>query len=333
MRLAELQGRSVAVWGLGQEGRAAWRVLRGRWPEQPFIVIGRDAERQAVLEADDPLVSWRDESEECLWHGIDVAIKSPGVPGTHPQIVRGRESGVEMTSGTALWFAEGLPGIKIVVTGTKGKSTTSSLIAHLLRARGLAVGLVGNVGVPLLDVIAPQLAPAVWVIELSSYQTADAGSADVAAVLNLYPEHLDWHGDVERYYADKLRVVTHGNPRCVVLNHADEHLRALGEARRGVRWFGDPESWHEVDGQLRMGRAGAVEVAGFPLPGRHNLHNLAAALTSVEAAGFDPRPQLGSLARFQALPHRLQTLGERDGVRFVNDSISTTPHASSASQP
>lgn len=330
MRLADLEGRSVAIWGLGREGHAAWRVLRQRWPGQPFVVVGRESERAAVEASSDARVHWRDESDEHVWRGVDVVIKSPGISALNPQLARCREQGVAVTSGTALWFAESLPGLKVIVTGTKGKSTTCSLIAHLLRARGLAVGLVGNVGVPLLDVVAPALVPAVWVIELSSYQTGDAGVADVAMVLNLFPEHLDWHGDVERYFADKLSVAAQGRAGTVILNARDERLHAFGAVRADVRWFDQSPSWREEGGRLMRGARAFDEACSFALPGRHNLSNLAAALTAIEALGFDPRPQLGSLASFRGLPHRLQLLGERDGVSFVNDSISTTPHASVA---
>lgn len=330
MRLIELEHRSTAIWGLGREGLAVWRAVRARWPDKPLVIVGRAADRAAVLESGDAQASWRDQDAADCWRGLDIVVKSPGISPYAAPAQRCRDAGVAITSGTALWFAERLPGLKICVTGTKGKSTTSSLIAHLLRARGLAVGLVGNIGVPLLDVLAPPLMPAAWVIELSSYQTRDAWLPDVAVVLNLFPEHLDWHGSEQRYFEDKLALVTEAQAGSVVLGHADPRLRALGASTERVRWFGRADGWHLRGGELWRADEVWPEAASLKLPGAHNALNLGAAMTAIEALGWDARAQKPSLASFRGLPHRLQPLGERGSIRYVNDSISTTPHASIA---
>lgn len=342
MRLSALEGRRVALWGLGREGRAAWRAIRARFPELPLTVFCPPAEHGEAAALGDALLTLRGEPAGGDLAAFDVVIKSPGISAYHPAALAAAARGTLITSGTALWFGEGLPGLKVCVTGTKGKSSTTALIAHLLRARGLAVGLAGNIGLPLLELIDPPLPPAVWAIELSSYQTGDAERPDVAVVLNLSPEHLDWHGSEQQYFADKLALVTQAEPGTVVLNWEDARLRALGEGGGGleqrggprpalrVRWFGREDGWHLRDGDVYRGERRVLAASDVPLPGEHNRRNLCAALTAIEALGFASLPLAPLVAGFRGLPHRLQSLGVVDGIEVVDDSISTTPLASIA---
>ena len=153
----------------------------------------------------------------------------------------------------------------------------------------------------------------------------------LAVVLNIFPEHLDWHGSHQRYVEDKLKLVTHAGPRIAVLNAADPILAALElPAGIDVRWFGDARGWHLRGDVLHRGDEAVMDTLGLPLPGRHNRGNLAAVLTAIEALGLDARALARAAFDFRPLPHRLQTLGERGGVTYVNDSISTTPHATLA---
>jgi UDP-N-acetylmuramoylalanine--D-glutamate ligase len=185
---------------------------------------------------------------------------------------------------------------------------------------------------PLLELLDAD--PAYWAIELSSYQTGDVAASgarpDVAVGLNLFPEHLDWHGSHERYVADKLRLFTEARPRVAVLNARDPILSALALPGSQVRWFDREDGWHLRGDALHRGDAFVMDTAGLPLPGRHNRINLCAALAAIEALGLDAAPLARHAASFRPLPHRLQSLGVRDGLEWVNDSISTTPHASLA---
>ncbi len=330
VRLSALEGRRVALWGLGREGRAAWRAIRARWPDQPLTVFCPPAEHAEAAALHDPQLHIAGEPDAEALAGFEVVIKSPGISAYREPLLAARDRGTVITSGTALWFAAQLPGRKLCVTGTKGKSSTTALIAHLLRSAGMRVGLAGNIGLPLLELIDPPQLPDVWAIELSSYQTGDAVAPDVAVLLNLYPEHLDWHGSVERYYADKLALVTAAAPRCVVLNHADARLRELGDALANVTWFAREDGWHLRDGDVFDADERIFEGARLALAGQHNRLNLCAALAAIDALGEDARPMAAAAASFQGLPHRLHRLGQRDGVEFVDDSISTTPEASLA---
>jgi UDP-N-acetylmuramoyl-L-alanine---L-glutamate ligase len=330
MHISALEGRNVALWGFGREGRAALRALRRRYPGQRFTVLCPVEEAADVAALADPLVEIDSSADAQRIAAFDVVVRSPGISPLSPLSRAAAERGATFTSGTALWFAESLPGLKLCVTGTKGKSTTTSMIAHLLRRRGLAVGLAGNIGLPLIELIDPPMPPAVWAIELSSYQTTEAGRADVALVLNLFPEHLDWHGDAERYFSDKLALIERSTPRRVVLDATDDRLRAFGETRSDVLWFNRADGWHQRGDWIWRGDEQVFDATRMTLPGRHNRGNLCAALAAIEALGFDARPLAAHAESFHALPHRLQSLGLRDGIEYVDDSISTTPHASLA---
>jgi UDP-N-acetylmuramoylalanine--D-glutamate ligase len=264
-------------------------------------------------------------------------VKSPGISPYKPEAVAAVAAGTRFIGGTALWFGERagadavVPG-SVCVTGTKGKSTTTALLAHLLRAGGKRTALAGNIGLPLLELLDGDAA--YWAIELSSYQTGDVAASDahpqVAVALNLFPEHLDWHGSHARYVQDKLRLLTEARPRVAVLNAADPILAALVLPHSDVRWFNRADGWHLRGDALHRGDAFVMDTAALPLPGRHNRGNLCAVLAAIEALGLDAIALAPHAASFQPLPHRLQWLGERDGIGWVNDSISTTPHASLA---
>lgn len=330
MRLSALEGRRVALWGLGREGRAAWRAIRARWPELPLTVFCPPAEHAEAAALGDPQLRIAGQPDGAALAEFEVVIKSPGISAYAEPLLTARARGTQFSSGTALWFAAQLPGRKLCITGTKGKSSTTALVAHLLRSAGLRVGLAGNIGLPLLELADPPQPPDVWAIELSSYQTGDAVAPDVAVVLNLYPEHLDWHGSLERYYADKLALVTRASPRRIVLNHADARLRELGETLQGVLWFGREDGWHLRDGDVFHAGERVFPGDRLALAGQHNRLNLCAALAAIEALGEDARALAAAAASFQGLPHRLHRLGEQGGVDFVDDSISTTPEASLA---
>ena len=201
-----------------------------------------------------------------------------------------------------------------------------------MRAGGLRTALAGNIGLPLLELL-DEHADA-WAIELSSYQTRDVAASGarprIAIVTNLHPEHLDWHGSEARYIADKLALVTEARPHIAVLNAADRRLAALSLPDSEIHWYGDARGWHLRDDALYRADALVMDTTPLPLPGWHNRSNLCAVLTALEAFGLDAAALAAHAATFQPLPNRLQPIGMRDGILYVNDSISTTPMATLA---
>ena len=337
MKIADFSGQHVALWGWGREGRAAHAALRARLPDQALTLFCSEAEAVDAGSSNDPLLAIEHDATGERLGAFDVVVKSPGISPNKPEALEAGSRGTRFMGGTALWFGEradvdGDITNAICVTGTKGKSTTSSLLAHLLRAAGLRTALVGNIGLPLLELL-DQEADA-WAIELSSYQTRDVAASGVrpriAIVTNLHPEHLDWHGSEARYIEDKLALVTEAKPHVAVLNAADSLLAALVLPDSEIRWYGDARGWHLRGDALYRGDTLVMDTASLPLPGWHNRSNLCAVLTALDAFGLDAAALAPHAATFQPLPNRLQPLGERDGILYVNDSISTTPMATLA---
>lgn len=345
VHLSELRGRRVAVWGTGQEGVAAVNAIAEVGPAELVTVMDRETfsanpwtgrlAEVAPLHTGPPALD--------ILLGVDVVVRSPGIGETHPWVVELRRRGIPITGGTALWMADHAA-TTIGVTGSKGKSTTTTLIGHLLAAvdRPNVVG--GNIGTPVLD-----LPPAdLYVLELSMYQCADlTRSPRVAALTSLVPEHLDWAGSEEAYYRHKLNIVAHG-PEAVVFNARDQRLTAELAARAGLPLHpaGERADFHldafhldafhvaeRPDGSrwVHLGDQPLFPRTALPLVGRHNEGNLCVALGALRAVGVDCVAEHERLARAAAtvpvLEHRLTPIPDPSGITFVDDSLSTIPQS------
>ena len=316
------QLKRLAIYGYGQEGQSLHRWLNRHYPKLIIDILN-----------DSPLTV-----AGCqVYSGADLAgrlldykliFKSPGISPYQAAIQTAITHGVLFSSATNLWFASTKVALCIAITGTKGKSTTSSLLTHILRAAGRDVVLAGNIGHPLLD--QPENPKAIWVLELSSYQLWDfAASPDMLVLLNLFPEHLDWHGSKARYYQDKLHIFTYPDVTSLRFGSAEDCLlRRLYPVKLDY-YFNHTQALHVKDRVLYQADQ-ALDCSGFQLRGEHNLKNLAAALTIAKQLGIAPQQACQSLDDFSPLAHRLAYLGRRQGVDFVDDSISTTPQSALA---
>jgi UDP-N-acetylmuramoylalanine--D-glutamate ligase len=335
VRLADLRDKSVAVWGTGREGRAAVIAIAAHGPSRllavddsaNFLSVPWEGELAALA----PLAGG-DHAFGALV-AADVVVRSPGVPQTHPWMAELRARGVTITGGSALWMADHADRT-VGVTGSKGKSTTSALISHLLAAAGRANVFGGNIGVPLLDLPVAEL----YVLELSSYQCSDlTDSPRVAVVTALFPEHLDAHGGEREYYRDKLNLLAYG-PELIVVNGADERLMAeLSNARDAQGWGPvavgtedsrfriEPDNWVYAS-DTRLFRRDTLR-----LRGKHNGRNLCVALAVLDGMGVDVVDQRSVLehavAAFEGLPHRLAEIEDPSGLTFVDDTLSTSPYS------
>ncbi|MGK5741657.1 UDP-N-acetylmuramoyl-L-alanine--D-glutamate ligase [Micromonospora sp. URMC 103] len=332
MRLSDLRGRTVAVWGTGREGRAAVTAIAAHGPAG--LVAVDDSANFLSLPWDGPLAEAAPlvtgEEGFARLAAADVVVRSPGVPQTHPWLVELRRRGATVTQGTALWMADHADRT-VGVTGSKGKSTTSSLISHLLNAVDRPNVFGGNIGVPLLDLPEAEL----YVLELSSYQCSDlTDSPRVAVVTALFPEHLDAHGGEAEYYRDKLNLLAYG-PRTVVVNGHDPRLALELGDRAAVR-AGLPDTAHVATGPdgapwFHLGDQPLFPRAVLPLVGRHNEGNLCVALAVLDALGVDVVARKDTLALavagFQGLAHRLTEITDPSGLTFVDDTLATSPYA------
>lgn len=336
MRLRDLQNGLTVLLGFGREGRSLESALLKRYPASRVQVV-------CDRPPDSPPRAWPlhcgDPAD--LPETPDRVLRSPGFPVDHLQLVRWRAAGIPVTCISSLWFAEHPDARVVAVTGSKGKSTTASLIAHLLSATGARVALAGNIGVPLLDL--PERPYDWYVLELSSYQLADlVGHATIGVITRLFPEHQDWHGGAQAYFRAKLRVLDllAGNP--VLINAADPvlldavagyanvhaNVHAVNAANgSGAAFRVEP---HSSGTGVWRGAELLVPAGTSPLPGRHNLDNLALALAVVESVAGSCTRALDSLPAFHPLPHRLQPIPGPGAGGWINDSISTTPFATLA---
>ncbi|HEX4691818.1 MAG TPA: UDP-N-acetylmuramoyl-L-alanine--D-glutamate ligase [Solirubrobacteraceae bacterium] len=329
MKFSELDGAAVGAWGAGREIRSLRAAFDRHLPTARLAVIVTD---QPVPQAErGGFPGTRFATDAGALAACDVVVRSPGVSIYRDELRALLAQGIPVTTSTSLWLAEdGGRGV-IAVTGTKGKSTTATLTAHLLGAAGRSVQLAGNVGVPAIELLDRPAAEHV-VLELSSYQIADLATGPrVAVFTNLYREHVDWHRGEAGYRRDKLRLASLPGVELVVANAADPGLAELRDsAGEQLRTFGDASGYHVDERALRRGDAVVAEIAALPFPGRHNALNLCAALATLEAVGVPAPPLPQALEGFRMLPHRLETVTLDDGVAWVNDSISTTPESALA---
>jgi UDP-N-acetylmuramoylalanine--D-glutamate ligase len=303
---SDLAGARVGVWGLGRDGHASLRKLRTLGVE-PVLVDDQPSGPPVLATGEDGLAAL----ERC-----DVVIKTPGLSRYRPEVARLSWLGIPVVGGLGLWLAEADLRRVLCVTGTKGKSTTSSVAGHLLSGLGYRTMVGGNIGAAPYD---PDNAGDFdyWVIEVSSYQATDLPcSPPVVAVTSLHPDHLDWHGGVEQYYRDKLSACSQPGAELTVANGDSdllrEHAALLGPR---VEWVSE----HDEPG------ADWMEPLG--LPGRHNRRNALIARRCLVALGVpgaadDARLRTAAVG-YQMLPSRLTPVGTAGGVTFIDDSLST----------
>ena len=341
-------GKTVAVFGLARTGLAAARALMAGgakvalWDDRP---AGRDAAVAEGFELTD--------LTQADWADFAALMLSPGVPLTHPKphwtVEKAKAEGVEILGDIELFArtVNAAPEHKrpkiIAITGTNGKSTTTALIGHICAEAGRDVRIGGNIGTGVLS-LDDMHGGAVYVLELSSYQLDLTSSLkpDVAVILNISPDHLERHGDMEGYVAAKRRILANqGKGDTAVIGVDDEWCaRICTEITAANRRTIVPISAHKAMGRgvyaldgLLYDASGerAVEVGDLKrarsLPGRHNWQNAAAAYAAARGIGIDAGQVGRALMTFPGLAHRMETVGTIGKVRFVNDSKATNADA------
>ncbi|OGJ60287.1 UDP-N-acetylmuramoylalanine--D-glutamate ligase [Candidatus Peribacteria bacterium RIFCSPHIGHO2_01_FULL_51_9] len=297
MHIKELNGKKVCILGYGREGKAMEQALK-KFAPQASITIRDEKEDADYLRSLDQ---------------FDVIIRSPGIP-PKPEF---EEVAERITNATNIFF-HSIPSETVVigVTGSKGKSTTSSLIHSIIRDGGREALLVGNIGDPAmthLDNITPQT---IIVMELSSFQLLHARkSPHIAVITSFFPEHLDYHSNVERYQDAKKNITRFqqkGDFVFCAISSPEGRIIAHESA-------GTIVEYSEEDAPVSL-----VETH---LIGDHNLRNIAGAWKVAELLGIPKKVAIEAIRMFKGLPHRLELFGKHHGIEWVNDSISTNPHA------
>jgi UDP-N-acetylmuramoylalanine--D-glutamate ligase len=267
--------------------------------------------------------------------GADLLFISPGVPEANPVRESALAASVPVCSMTTLFF-DLCPGVIVGITGSSGKTTTTELIGHILRTARCDVVVGGNTGEPMLELLPHVGRDTLVVIELSSFQLSLLRrSPHIAVVTNISPNHLDRHGAMDDYIAAKRHIVFHqGSADFAVLNSGDVESPGFASATAAAtRWFGNSirhadgaEIREQAVGLCRQGRfVPVIPVKHVPLLGAHNLENILAALATTALLGVEPEAMAEAIRTFRPPAHRLQTVAEHGGVRFVDDSIATSP--------
>jgi UDP-N-acetylmuramoyl-L-alanine---L-glutamate ligase len=334
MKFQDLQEKNIIIWGAGRDGLSALGCLQKIFPEKMITIFTDEKVPEGLIaklqKTGDVIFVSGNQVMETL-SASEVVIKSPGVSLYREDIKRAEKKGVQFLSTTNLWFGEIGDKDVIATTGTKGKSTTASIIYHCLRKKGVSVELVGNIGKPLLDYLERKDETDIFVVELSSYQTADIHyTPKISILVNLFPEHIDWHGSTDNYYKDKLHLFNPGPNNHTILNYKDKVTREVTSGWDPVWFFEKEDAIHSKNNIIYYGTTPLGSVNNIHLQGAHNLSNICAALSGLEAAGHAPETVMALLDDFVGLAHRQEVLGVKDGVLYVDDSISTTPETAIA---
>ncbi len=292
MTLNELiKYKKILILGYGKEGQATERFLKKFVPMAEIGIADKKYDAHYL-----------DEQKN-----YDLVIRSPGIPKnliTRPY-----------TTATNIFLAN-INNVVIGVTGTKGKSTTVSLIYSILKASGKTVHLIGNIGRPMLDTLLKEIGrDDIFVCEFSSYQLDDIEySPHVSVILDLFPEHMDYHGDVKKYYNAKKNIIARAT--------ADDYFIYNPK-------FSELKSWaaNSICKKISFEQNIPIRDKDIPLIGKHNKENVKAAVTVAHLLGVDDSIIVEAVKKFKPLPHRLQLVGKFKEIIFYDDAISTTPES------
>jgi UDP-N-acetylmuramoylalanine--D-glutamate ligase len=340
--MMELKGKKVLVVGLGKSGLAAALFLRHRGAQ----VTVSDIRSAEALAKDIPALLEEGINVEAGGHGLltfrrqDLIVVSPGVPLETPELLQAKSFGRPVIGELEL-AARFLKGKILAVTGSNGKTTTTSLLGEILEKAGLPTLVGGNIGVPVVALIEESTDLTWSVLEVSSFQleTTDQFHPAIAVILNITPDHLDRHGTFENYALAKERIFASQDERDYVVLNAD-NLRAAAAAERSrarVYWFSiehavDQGAW--VEGGEIMFRSAkdapaetVMPLIGIPLKGEHNVENVLAAVCAARLAGASAEAIRAGVENFKAVEHRLEYVATLNGVEFYNDSKATNVDA------
>ena len=338
----ELKGKKVLVVGLGKSGLAAALFLRRRGAQ----VTVSDIRSAEALANDIPALLEEGINVEAGGHGLltfrrqDLIVVSPGVPLETPELVQVRHFGLPIIGELEL-AARFLKGRTLAITGSNGKTTTTTLVGEILKAAGLHTLVAGNIGVPVISLVDDSTDDSWSVLEVSSFQleSTEQFHPQIAVILNITPDHLDRHGSFENYALAKERIFAAQNENDFVVLNADNARAAAASSRSKARvyWFSlerpVPRGAWVDSGHIyfRDAKDAPVEtvmlLGAIPLKGEHNVENVLAAVCASRLAGAPPDVIRQAVEKFKAVEHRLEYVATINGVEFYNDSKATNVDA------
>lgn len=335
-RMKEIKGTSVLILGYGREGKSVHTWLQKHYPTLRIGIADKLVHKE-LMSGEVFKGATVYNGEGYLFHlsEYDTVIRSPGISPYLPEITEFVKGGGHMTSATNLFFSQAR-GTTIGVTGTKGKSTTSTLIAHLLSSTCPDVRLAGNIGSPMLDALDGETDKTIFVLELSSHQLFDCHySPHIAVMLGIVSEHLDYYPDLASYARAKANIVAYQRTKdFVVFNPIHTLVRDLVKGSVSAHITYGIEADMTAAATLDNGniflqkngkREAVIAVSRVPLLG--NQENVLAAVTVAHLMGVPAKTMATAITPFRSLPHRLEKVGVYKGIQFYNDSLATIPQA------
>jgi len=354
MHIKELHGKRICILGFGREGKATLKALEQYAPDTDVTIADREEQTEIRNPKSEIKIQFQT-GKNYADHldTFDVVIKSPGIP---PSELRQATYNLQpttyhLTSATQIFFDSiADTGATVIgVTGSKGKSTTASLIYSILHATATTYNLqpttylIGNIGTPALDFLDKAKPGVTFVMELSSYQLMDITvSPHIAVITSFFPEHLDYHGSLDAYKKAKQHICRFQRKTDIVFYPSQQTTSPHPALSRGERVKRATASEGEGEGadaiaMLSPGKKipysekdAPVKIDETKLIGHHNLRNIAAAWKVTEHCGISRAIAIQAIRAFQPLPHRLQSLGIHHGIEWVDDAISTTPESTIA---
>jgi UDP-N-acetylmuramoylalanine--D-glutamate ligase len=349
MTLAELEQKSLLILGFGTEGQATYEFIRNRWPSKPVSIADRrpidefpeHIAKQLLSDPEARLNLGPRYLDSADGYNCDVIIKTPGIPASTEAIARARKAGRTLTSHSQI-FLSNYPREKVIgVTGTKGKSTTSSLIHHILKSAGLKTELVGNIGKPPLSLMDSASRDTIFVHEFSSHQLAEIEtSPHIAVLLNIVPEHLDYYANFDEYVEAKEHIARFQSEHDFLVFSSDYPIPNVIAGRANAKLIpcstqhrmstgcfvqSDAVVWSQEDAEQDV-----MPLSEISLPGRFNIQNVMPAVAAAMLCAVQPAVIRDAVGTFKGLPHRLEPVGTYNGITFYDDSIATVPDATLA---
>lgn len=339
----EIRGKNALILGFGREGKSTVAFLRRYFPCK---IIGVADSRAFTQLEEDIRQSFDPEQKVELFLGqdylknladYDIIFKSPGIPPFLPEIIAARRAGKTITSNTELFF-EICPGTIIGVTGTKGKSTTASLIYETLKTTDADVRLIGNIGIPPLSTLDGASPRTIFVMELSSYQLCDLKkSPQISVIQDIVQEHLDYHQTFDAYVEAKRNIVRYQSvDDYLIFNASSPILRKIANESISKKLaFGDNQdlnSYSFLDDNFLVyrsnhGKERIIQIEAIPLKGGFNLQNVMPAIIVGKLFGVSTEGISAAIRDFKPLEHRLEFVRTYNGISFYNDGLATVPEA------
>lgn len=324
MKIKDLENKSILILGLGREGLSGLKFISQHFPDKKVAVSDKKPKEQISPEV---LEFIKNGIINKTYFGTDylkavqeyeIIIKSPGISPHQPFLEKAFQQG-KITSGTDI-FMSNCQGQVIGITGTKGKSTTASLIYEVLKTGGLDVELVGNIGIPVLDYLEKDSPDKIFIFEMSSHQLLGLKvSPYIAVMTNIYPEHLDYYQSFAEYVQAKANITAHQNENdYLIYNDNSAELKKIAKHSKAQKIPFSICDWSDF----------IINEKDIPLQGKFNLDNLVPAVYIGRGIFKIPDEKIrGAIMKFKPLLHRLEFVGEFKGIKFYNDSLATIPQA------